>query len=173
MDTAPAAVAGALLDRAVREDSRLLAVNIGNFHTLAFKLDNGKIRGVFEHHTGLLDQVKLESLLKKLAAGTLTNTEVFDDQGHGALVYSEEPLSAATFLNDNLELVITGPRRSMMNSSNLDIIQAAPFGDMMITGCFGLLSAFADLVPEHSEPVKRLLGDNPDQAEPPWEIESG
>ena len=98
---------------------------------------------------------------------------MFIDQGHGALVYSDEPLTATAIPEGNLDLVITGPRRSMMNSSNLDIIQAAPFGDMMITGCFGLLSAFADLVPEYSAPVKHLLVDNPDQATPPWEIESG
>ena len=38
MDTAPAAVLGALLDPKVAAQPRLLAVNVGNFHVLSFRL---------------------------------------------------------------------------------------------------------------------------------------
>ena len=55
MDTAPAAVLGATFDPEVRRRGRQLIVNIGNFHTLAFRLTGTTIDGVFEHHTGELD----------------------------------------------------------------------------------------------------------------------
>ena len=52
MDTAPAAVLGALLDPVVSAHQQLIVCNVGNFHTLAFRLGAGGIEGVFEHHTG-------------------------------------------------------------------------------------------------------------------------
>ncbi len=52
MDTAPAAVLGALLDPAVSAHQQVIVCNVGNFHTLAFRLGPGGIEGVFEHHTG-------------------------------------------------------------------------------------------------------------------------
>ena len=33
----------------------------------------------------------------------------------------------------------------------------APFGDMMITGCFGLLAATADVMPELAEPIREFI----------------
>jgi uncharacterized protein (DUF1786 family) len=48
MDTAPAAVLGALFDPVVSTHSRLLIANAGNFHTLAFRLGPNGIEGVFE-----------------------------------------------------------------------------------------------------------------------------
>ena len=59
MDTAPAAVLGATFDPLVQARPRVLIANVGNFHTLAFRLGPGGIEGVFEHHTGLLDLPKL------------------------------------------------------------------------------------------------------------------
>ena len=52
MDTAPAAVLGATFDPRVRARERVMIANVGNFHTLAFRLGPGGIEGVFEHHTG-------------------------------------------------------------------------------------------------------------------------
>ena len=69
-----------------------MIANVGNFHTLAFRLGPTGIEGVFEHHTGLLDQPGLEDLLRSLAAGELTHADVFGDHGHGALIYHPEPL---------------------------------------------------------------------------------
>ena len=67
MDTAPAAVLGATLDPNVAARDRVMVANVGNFHTLAFRLGPSGSEGVFEHHTGLLDLPKLENLLQSLA----------------------------------------------------------------------------------------------------------
>ena len=158
MDTAPAAVLGVTLDAHLAASQRIIITNVGNFHTLAFRLGEGGIEGVFEHHTGLLDREKLEKLIVSLADGTLQHGDVFGDHGHGALMYSTEPLS----LNDlpapsEVRLAISGPRRSLMRKSRLDPYFAVPFGDMMIAGCFGLLAAVADLMPEYKEELQFSL----------------
>ena len=41
-------------------------------------------------------------------------------------------------------MVLTGPQRRL--GSSLPAIQAAPFGDMMLTGCFGLVAAARGIV---------------------------
>jgi uncharacterized protein (DUF1786 family) len=46
MDTAPAAVLGATFDPRVAGRSRVLIANVGNFHTLAFRLGPSGIEGV-------------------------------------------------------------------------------------------------------------------------------
>ena len=155
MDTAPAAVLGATFDPQVQARERVLIANVGNFHTLAFRLGPGGIEGVFEHHTGLLDLPKLEALLRALAAGSLTHAEVFGDNGHGALIYHDQPL----LLDEGagFGVVVTGPRRGLMRGSTLRPYFAVPFGDMMIAGCFGLLAAVADVLPELGEPIRGSL----------------
>jgi len=160
MDTAPAAVLGALLDPHVGRRERLIVANVGNFHTLAFRLGPQRIEGIFEHHTGLIDQARLDHLLAALAAGTLTHATVFDDHGHGALLYTHEPMPL-DFLS------ITGPRRSLMRRSRHAPYFAVPFGDMMIAGCFGLARAAADLLPEWRETILAAL-DGADRGAP-WE----
>lgn len=155
MDTAPAAVLGAGFDPAVAALTHKLIVNVGNFHTLAFRLGPGGVEGVFEHHTGEIDRPKLEGYIRALADGTLQHADVFDDMGHGALVYqkSPQPPIAAGF-----DVVVSGPRRSLFaGAGRLRPYFAAPFGDMMIAGCFGLLAATADLLPEVTETVARSL----------------
>ncbi len=151
MDTGSAAVLGTLDDPLVRAQREAVLVNVGNFHTLAFHLLDGQIAGIFEHHTGLLDQAKLETLLRKLAAGTLTNGEVFDDSGHGALVLGNQHSSAFPFL------AVTGPRRELLRGSALHPYEAVPHGDMMLAGCFGLLRAFADQRPDFAEAINAAL----------------
>jgi hypothetical protein len=42
---------------------------------------------------------------------------------------------------------------------------------MMITGCFGLLAAVADLMPELSDPIWESLMGSGGSGTPPWEIE--
>ncbi|HRQ33715.1 MAG TPA: DUF1786 family protein, partial [Anaerolineales bacterium] len=68
---------------------RKIVVNFGNFHTLAFRLSERGIEGVFEHHTGEIDLPKLEALIRKLADGSLKHEDVFNDMGHGALMYTD------------------------------------------------------------------------------------
>jgi uncharacterized protein (DUF1786 family) len=167
MDTAPAAVLGATLDPKVADRERVLIANVGNFHTLAFRLGPGGIEGVFEHHTGLIDLPKLEDLLAALADGSLQHEDVFGDHGHGALVYEKEALS----LNGkDFGVAVTGPRRNMMVNSSLRPYFVAPFGDMMITGCFGLLAAVADTLPDLAEPIRGSLSQIGDRGTAPWDV---
>ena len=157
-----------------------MIANIGNFHTLAFRLGPGGIEGIFEHHTGLLTLNKLESLLYSFADGGLSHDDVFGDHGHGALIYEQEPLA---FDDGGFNLVVTGPRRGMFDKtgdgegetiekrrSPLRPYFPAPFGDMMITGCFGLLAAVADVYPDLAGPIKESLGGSGGSGTPPWEI---
>lgn len=175
MDTAPAAVLGATLDPKVRSRSRTLITNVGNFHTLAFRLGPTGIEGVFEHHTGLIDLPKLEDLLRALADGSLKHDDIFGDHGHGALVYDEEPLS---FGKGEYDVVVTGPRRGMFQSAvsgqpsvaSLRPYFPAPFGDMMIAGCFGLLAAVADVLPDLGDPIRESVKGGGGSGTPPWEI---
>lgn len=168
MDTAAAAVLGATFDPAVGTHAENLVVNVGNFHTLAFRVGQQGIQGVFEHHTGFLNQPKLEGLLRDLAAGTLTNAAVFNDNGHGALVYGKEPLPMN---HADFNMVVTGPRRNLLRGSTLKPYFAVPFGDMMITGCFGLLAAVADVMPELAEPLRASLSGAIDFGIPPWDVD--
>ena len=46
-----------------------------------------------------------------------------------------------------------------------------PFGDMMIAGCFGLLSATADVLPELGGAIRASLAGGGGSGTPPWEIE--
>src|SRR6476659_196628 len=79
MDTAPAAVLGAGFDSVVAQRKQKIICNIGNFHTLAFRLVGKGIEGVFEHHTGEIDFAKLKSLLQRLADSSLKHEDVFND----------------------------------------------------------------------------------------------
>jgi uncharacterized protein (DUF1786 family) len=167
MDTAPAAVLGATYDPRIGRRERVLVANVGNFHTLAFRLGPGGIEGVFEHHTGLIDLIRLESLLLSLADGSLRHSDVFEDNGHGALIYEERPLDLD---EDGFGVAVTGPRRSLMRSSGLRPYFPAPFGDMMITGCFGLLAAVADVLPDLKEPIRASLSGAGGSGTPPWEL---
>jgi len=168
MDTAAAAVLGASLDPMVSLHKQNLIVNVGNFHTLAFRLGENGIEGLFEHHTGFLNQAKLEDLLLRLAAGTLTNPAVYEDNGHGALVYSAQSLNMD---HADFNLVVTGPRRNMLRGSSLQPYFAVPFGDMMIAGCFGLLASAADVMPDLAEPLRASLNGAGGAGTPPWEVD--
>ncbi len=167
MDTAPAAVLGAGFDPVVAARKKRIVCNVGNFHTLAFRLGGDGIEGVFEHHTGEIDLQKLEGLIRKLADGSLKHADVFDDMGHGALMYSNEPFE---FGKDEFDVVVTGPRRNMFSGKpTLKPYFSVPFGDMMIAGCFGLLAATAEILPELAEPIQRSLGGGHEVGKAPWD----
>ncbi len=195
MDTAPAAVLGALYDSKINFINSSLApvasglatrkevivCNVGNFHTLAFRLGEKGIEGVFEHHTGEIDLAKLENLIYKLADGSLKHADVFDDMGHGALIYSDKKFE---FSKDDFDIVVTGPRRNMFMESASSLANkqeqapvfqklrpyfAVPFGDMMIAGCFGLLSATSEILPELAEPIQKSLRGANKRGVAPWD----
>ncbi len=153
MDTGSAAALGALEDPLVREQRECLLCNIGNFHTLAFHLIDGQIVGTFEHHTGEITRVQLEEMLVKLARGILTNDEVFNTSGHGALI-----LPTASARGETLPfLAVTGPRRELLRDSTLKPYEATPHGDMMVAGCYGLLRALADQQPQLATAIEPAL----------------
>ncbi|RQD76517.1 MAG: pyruvate formate lyase-activating protein [Candidatus Syntrophonatronum acetioxidans] len=138
MDTCAAAVWGALEDGYVASyrDKGLILVNLGNQHTLAVLLKGSRIYGLFEHHTGIMAPSELSYFLKKLKEGTLTHEEVFDSGGHGCYI-SEDYEGSFDFT------AVTGPQRHL--AQELGYYQAAPYGDMMLSGCFGLVAAFIAL----------------------------
>ena len=173
MDTAPAAVLGANFDPVVARRRQKIICNVGNFHTLAFRLGERGIEGVFEHHTGEIDLPKLENLIRKLADGSLKHQDVFDDMGHGALMYTDELFE---FGRDEFDVVVTGPRRNMFDQKTqiedrklLRPYFATPFGDMMIAGCFGLLAATAEILPGLAEPVFGSLRGGRGRGVAPWD----
>jgi uncharacterized protein (DUF1786 family) len=150
MDTAPAAVLGALEDPYVSGHPEAIVANVGNMHTLAFQLCEGEISGLFEHHTGLLSQETLEDLLDQLASGTLSHDELFAEHGHGALVIDPTPA--------DLDFVaVTGPRRGLLAGSMLLPYLAVPHGDMMMAGCWGLVRACATILPWTAGEIEEAL----------------
>jgi uncharacterized protein (DUF1786 family) len=134
MDTGPAAIFGVALD--LPDDSPALIINFGNGHTVAALLAEGRITGIFEHHTAELSPEKLREFARKLCNGTIKNSEVFEDGGHGAYV-DNVPGKIVTTL-------VTGPRRQTFLASKAlkGALAASPGGDMMITGCIGLVNAW-------------------------------
>jgi uncharacterized protein (DUF1786 family) len=173
MDTAPAAVLGALEDPVVAAQPDALIVNIGNFHTLAFQFRGGEFVRLFEHHTGLLTPAGLAGWLRQLGDGSITHETVFADHGHGALALDHEPVP--------LQFVaVVGPRRAMLRSpgavaghspgaaaergADLPVYFAVPHGDQMFAGCFGMLRACADLMPAWREAIAGSLADQVDRS---------
>ena len=143
MDTGPAAIFGALLDSEAEQPS--IVVNIGNGHTLGALVVDDRVRGLFEHHTSRMDAGKLYDYILRLAEGTLTFDEVFNDGGHGC--YIGDVVGFDTIRS----VMVTGPKRGVLQNSNElqgnvgpemweKLHFAAPFGNMMLSGCFGLLS---------------------------------
>ena len=152
MDTAPAAVLGALEDPSVRGRRPAIVTNVGNFHCLAFRLGEGGVEGVFEHHTGEISVEQLEGFLDRLADGSLTHAQIFESNGHGAILFQGDPIPS-----DSRYVAVTGPRRGMLRGSRHRPYFATPFGDMMLAGCYGLVRAYGEIVPEAGEVVGPAL----------------
>jgi hypothetical protein len=70
--------------------------------------------------------------------------------GHGALVLDPRPAPLDV-------LTVTGPRWSLLRGSALNPYFAAPYGDMMMAGNYGLLRAYAEHVPEAAEAINARL----------------
>ncbi len=138
MDTGTAAVMGSLGDQLVREAAEgpgAILVNVGNMHTFATLVRQGRLYGLFEHHTGGIDAPTIARLVDGLRNATLdpaTFWEQFD--GHGA-AFDEAYRDMAPFRF----VAITGPNRGI--ARGLGYHEAAPHGDMMLSGSFGLVDA--------------------------------
>ena len=97
------------------------------------KVEDGKIQGVFEHHTRDLTPQRLEELVLALADGTIRHEDVHDEGGHGA--FALNPISKIE------KVVVAGPKRALIEDTNLDYYHAAPGGDVMMTGTVGLVKS--------------------------------
>lgn len=136
MDTCAAAVWGILCDRhggKMRKEG-FIALNLGNQHTFGAFVRADRILGIFEHHTGRMNRKKIQDLIARFELKHLSNEEVFADGGHGCVYAPAFPTRKKGW-----PVAVTGPRRSLVDG--LDYYAAAPFGDMMLTGCFGLVAA--------------------------------
>jgi uncharacterized protein (DUF1786 family) len=168
MDTGPAAVLGALEDpgprAALRHGREVVAVNVGNFHTLAMRLTPApstpagcRIASIYEHHTGEIRDAELRRDVALVASGAIDGEAVFAAMGHGALVV-QPPVRAAR----GPWVSVTGPRRARLVGQRIPgagrVVAAVPHGDMMQAGPFGLLRALAMSDEAWREPVERRLG---------------
>lgn len=133
MDSKFASLCGTTCDEYVKDLDRFIAMDVGNGHTLAASFSDGKICGVYEHHTGMLNTDKINKFTRELAQGTLSHEDVHEDGGHGAWVV--EPIG------DFECVVATGPRRGMLNETDFKVHNAAPAGDVMMAGPVGLVKA--------------------------------
>ncbi len=131
MDTKFASIAGMCYDEVAEKLNSFIVIDIGNGHTTAASIEDGKIQGVFEHHTSSLTGESLERYMKRLASGEITHEEVHEDHGHGAHVLN--PISKIE------KVIVSGPKRELIEKTNLDWHHAAPGGDVMMTGTVGLI----------------------------------
>ena len=131
MDTKFASIAGMCYDEVAQKLNSFIVIDIGNGHTTAASIEDGKLQGVFEHHTSSLTQESLERYIKRLASGEITHEEVHEDFGHGAHVLN--PISKIE------KVIVSGPKRELIEKTNLDWHHAAPGGDVMMTGTIGLI----------------------------------
>lgn len=150
LDTGPAAALGALHDDLVRDAGEQLVLNLGNMHTLAFHLTGTHIHALYEHHTGELSAEQLVAFSEGLLSGSLTHEEVFTSKGHG-VYYADRHRATPPVV------AVTGPQRGKLRGSRLEPYFAAPHGDMMISGCFGMLDAFAEKFPDAREEIEARL----------------
>jgi uncharacterized protein (DUF1786 family) len=156
LDTGPAAALGALQDPVVREREEQVVLNLGNMHALCFHLRGTRIVSLYEHHTGEVTQEQIEDFTQRLIAGTLAHKEVFDSKGHGVYV-----ADSGQWTVDRAEwplIAVTGPQRGKLRGSRLGPYFAVPHGDMMVSGCFGLLWAFAEKHPAGAGEILPALG---------------
>lgn len=142
MDTGAAAVLGALRDPRVAEAAErgAILVNVGNMHTFATLVKGRRLYGLFEHHTGGITADLIARLVGSLQRGDLDVArfrQTFD--GHGAALdpayHDEGPFAF---------VALTGPNRRIARP--LGYHEAAPHGDMMLAGCWGLIDGAQALV---------------------------
>lgn len=156
LDTGPAAALGALQDPAVGEREEQVVLNLGNMHALCFHLRGTRIISLYEHHTGEVTPEQLEDFTERLVAGALPHEDVFGSKGHG--VYYASSRQRAVRSQEERIVAVTGPQRGKLRGSRLAPYFAVPHGDMMVSGCFGLLWAFADKHPQVAGQVLPALG---------------
>jgi uncharacterized protein (DUF1786 family) len=141
MDTGPAGIIGAFCDKKVEDYKKkgLVIVNIGNQHVICSSVKDDRILAILEHHSREMNEENIIDVIKRFKERNITDDEVFSGRGHG--VYFSEDLTEDT---SSWPVVITGPKRQL--ACRGDYYFAVPNGDMMLTGCFGLLEGARNLV---------------------------
>ena len=129
MDTAFSAILGCLEETT----GPSLIVNVGNGHTIAALLVEGRIEGLFEHHTHELTPKKLEEDLRLFVRGELTSQRVYEENGHGVITLKPFP--------GEIPVIVTGPNRDIFKGMSMKFLYAAPGGNTMMTGPMGLVKA--------------------------------
>ncbi|MFQ5965564.1 MAG: DUF1786 domain-containing protein [Candidatus Scalinduaceae bacterium] len=144
MQTGTAAIWGSLCDPTVKKEipNGLTIINIGNQHTLAVLIKDERMWGIFEHHTSLLTPKKLKKFVHSLQKKSLKNEDIFKDNGHGSIINPACPKETKFDF-----ITVVGPQRQI--ADDLDCYYAAPYGDMMLTGCFGLVTCAKSLYGEN------------------------
>lgn len=138
-DSAVCAILGALsdphiLERSFREGITL--IHAGNAHTLAALIYQGKVYGIYEHHTNKHELALFQENLKQFRKHWLTEEVVHASGGNG-LAFGKNVEEAGDFA----PTFIFGPERALFAGEGKFI---APHGDMLHTGCFGLLYGWAN-----------------------------
>lgn len=110
-----------------------LVVNVGNGHTIAALLVNGKIQALYEHHTHELTPEALEQDLRLLVRGELSREEVFKKNGHGAITLRP--------FDGEFSVLVTGPNRDLFKGTSFKYTYATPGGNTMMAGPMGLVKA--------------------------------
>ncbi|MEG2173636.1 MAG: DUF1786 domain-containing protein [Desulfovibrionaceae bacterium] len=137
-DTGTAALLGALCLPEVRDRSQregVTIVNIGNSHCVAALVYQQRILGIYEHHTGMRSVEQLLQDLQEFRMGWLPDEQVRATGGHGT-AFGHIPEAAAGFD----PTFVLGPRRELLRGYGQFV---APYGDMMLAGCYGLLEGMA------------------------------
>jgi uncharacterized protein (DUF1786 family) len=129
MDTSFSAVLGCI-DELIEPS---LVVNVGNGHTIAALVIEGKIEGLYEHHTHALSPEKLGHDLRLFLRGELSRRKVFDENGHGVITL--------TPFHGEVSVIVTGPNRDLFKGTSFQFIYGAPGGNTMMTGPVGLVRA--------------------------------
>jgi len=135
MDSGMAAILGASMDIQANEKTKLLVVDVATSHTLGATLENGAIAGIFEYHTSDITVDRLETLLRELPDGALTHEQILREGGHGAYIRTAPGFESVEII------LVTGPKRKLLEKSTLPVVFGAPLGDNMMTGTVGILEA--------------------------------
>ena len=135
MDSGMAAILGASMDLCVRQEQRVLTIDIATSHTLGAALEGDEIAGFFEYHTVDLTLQRVQRLLTDLVNGNLEHEQILKEGGHG--VYLRKALGFQSITT----ILATGPKRALIHGAALNVTLGAPLGDNMMTGTVGLLEA--------------------------------
>lgn len=138
-DTAVCAILGAIadphiLDRSFREG--ITIIHAGNTHTLAALVYQGKVYGIYEHHTNKHELSFFREDLKQFRNRWLSGEVVHASGGNG-LAFGKNVEEAGDFA----PTFIFGPGRALFDGQGKFV---APHGDMHHAGCYGLLYGWAN-----------------------------